>query len=140
MRGFAQANVRPSACNERLKIEPCSVNRYEQRLRGVPGPLSLRCLGCLHERTTTYDTQSSENLWYRSGEDWKIDHAGKASEAQETEQSAECIARDSLTLDALSAGVKQYGAGVTRVMILERSVSDRIGMGETYQLWQGESL
>ena len=69
----------------------------------------------------------SEKLWDRSGGDWKIDHAGKASEAQETEQSAECIARDSLTLDALSAGVKQYGAGVTRVMILERSVSGRDG-------------
>ncbi len=69
MRGFAQAEVRLSASNAGQKIESCSVNGYEQRLRGVPGPLSLRCRGCLHERTTTYDTQPSENLWHRNGGD-----------------------------------------------------------------------
>ncbi len=51
----------------------------------------------------------SEKLWDWNGGDWGIGHAEKKSEAQETGQSAERVARDSFTLDALSAGVNRYG-------------------------------
>jgi hypothetical protein len=52
----------------------------------------------------------SEKLWYRSGGDWRIDHAQKDREAQEMGQSASFIPRK-LILDAMSRSVKQYKCG-----------------------------
>jgi len=71
---------------------------------------------------------NDENVWRRSGGDWRIGRAERKQETRGIRQSAE-LHTYRLTLGAMSTAVKQYNVGLNRWAIPARCDARWIGNG-----------